>query len=259
MRVLRIGLVAAALVAGLLVTARPSQAIVGGTNVPAGAYPFMASVQSNNSHFCGGSVISSTWVLTAAHCVPNGSAAGLSVVVGTNTNNNSSGFRRTVAEVRVHPLYGGNSVFDAALLRLATAVPTSVTPITLANAPADDNLEADGTPVTVAGWGDVNPVTMGLLAPATLKEAQLNVVGDQQCMASTTSTEAITTVCAQAFGKDSCQGDSGGPLFAKIGAQRIQIGVVSRGFLCAVPQNPGMYSEVNNGDIRGFISANAGV
>ncbi len=258
MRFLRIGLVAAALLTGLFVAAPPTEAIVGGTNVPNGAYPFMASVQQNNSHFCGGSVINSTWVLTAAHCVPDGSAAGLSVVVGTNTNNNNSGFRRTVAEVRVHPHYAGNSVFDAALLRLATAVPASVTPVTLANS-GDDNLEAHGAVVTVAGWGDINPVTMGLLAPATLKEAQLNVVGDQQCMGSTTSTEAITTVCAQAPGKDSCQGDSGGPLFAKIGAQRTQVGVVSRGFLCAIPQNPGMYSEVNNGDIRSFITANAGV
>ena len=66
-------------------------------------------------------------------------------------------------------------------------------------------------------------------------------------------------MCAAALLKDSCQGDSGGPLFWKSGAQRIQIGIVSHGFLCAIPQNPGVYSEVNNASIRAFITQYAGV
>jgi trypsin len=256
MRILRIGLVTAALAGALFISAPPSQAVVGGSTVPNGAYPFMASLQSNGSHFCGGSVIKSDWVLTAAHCVSNGSAAGLSVVVGTNNNSNGSGTRITVAEVRVHPQYASNPDFDAALLRLSSAAPVGA--ITLSGA-GDDNLEADGAPVTVAGWGDITPVTLGLLAGPNLLEAALNIVGDQNCMGSTTSTEAITTVCAASFLKDSCQGDSGGPLFAKIGSQRIQVGIVSRGLLCAIPTQPGLYSEVNNASIRTFISSNAGV
>jgi trypsin len=254
----RIGVVCAALIAAMGFGLSPSHAVVGGTNVPNGAYPFMASVQDDGFHFCGGSVIASNWVLTAAHCVPDGSAAGLSVVVGTTNNSDGSGTRIPVTEVRVHPLYASDSVFDAALLRLASSVPAGVSPITLSEL-ANDNLEANGAAVTVAGWGDNNPATMGLLAGPTLKEASLNVVGDQQCMGSTTSTEAITTVCAEKFAKDSCQGDSGGPLFAKVGTSRIQVGIVSRGLLCAIYSQPGMYSEVNNADIRGFIRSNTGV
>lgn len=259
MRNVRIGVVGAFVIAATALGLSPTQAIVGGTNVPPGAYPFMASVQDDGFHFCGGSVIASTWVLTAAHCVPDGNAAGLSVVVGTNNNSNGSGTRIPVSGVLVHPNYDDDGSFDAALLRLASAVPAGVTAITLSNAPADDNLEAHGAPVTVAGWGDFNPVTMGLLAGSSLQEAQLNVVGDQQCMGSTTSTEAVNTVCAQAFMKDSCQGDSGGPLFAKIGTSRIQVGVVSRGLLCAIYSQPGMYAEVNSASIRDFIRNNAGV
>lgn len=249
--------IAAALAAAVSVVAgpAPSKAIVGGST--AGAYPFMASVQSGGSHFCGGSVIASTWILTAAHCVPDGSAAGLTVRVGSN-NNTSGGTVIPVSQVIVHPNYA-NGYHDAALLRLASAVPVNVTPITLATA-ANDNLEADGTTVTVAGWGDINPVTMGLLAPATMQEAQLSVVGDASCgEGAEGSTEAITTVCAEALLKDSCQGDSGGPLFWKSGNQRIQIGIVSHGFLCAIPGFPGAYSEVNNASIRSFISSNTGV
>ncbi|MEY2470045.1 MAG: trypsin [Actinomycetota bacterium] len=257
---LKRSLIAAALlgaVTAVVAVPTPSQAIVGGTNVPPNGYPFMASIQSGGAHFCGGSVIANQWVLTAAHCVPDGNPSGLTVRVGSNTNT-SGGTVIGVTEVRVHPSFDG-TYHDAALLKLASSVPLTITKITLSNSPTNDNLEANGTPVVVAGWGDFNPATMGLLAGSALKEATVNVVDDQGCQGSTTSLAAVTTVCAAAFGKDSCQGDSGGPLFWKSGTQRIQIGIVSHGFLCAIPQNPGVYSEVNNASIRAFITQYAGV
>ncbi|HUR77565.1 MAG TPA: serine protease [Acidimicrobiales bacterium] len=240
-----------------MVVAEPSQAIVGGSAAPNGAYSFMASVQEGGYHFCGGSVIANQWVLTAAHCVPDGNASGLTVRVGSN-NNSAGGTVIGVDQVRVHPQFTG-TYYDAALLHLAAAVPVSIQKITLATA-ANDNLEAQGTPVTVAGWGDFNPVTMGLLAGPTLNEAQLSVVNDANCgEGAPGSYQAETTVCAEAFLKDSCQGDSGGPLFWKSGTQRIQIGIVSHGLLCAIPMFAGAYSEVNNASIRSFITQYAGV
>ncbi|GJQ77601.1 hypothetical protein Trydic_g8801 [Trypoxylus dichotomus] len=44
--------------------------IVGGSNAPAGEYPFMISLRSSgNAHFCGGTLLNSLNVLTAAHCI----------------------------------------------------------------------------------------------------------------------------------------------------------------------------------------------
>ena len=243
-------LIAVVALAATVLAAGPSEAIVGGSAAPDGAYSFMASVQDGGFHFCGGSVIANQWVLTAAHCVTEGQT-GLTVRVGSN-DNSTGGTVINVDQVHVDGAYDGSN-FDVALLHLATAVPANIAKITLAPV-GDDTHEADGTPVTVAGWGDWNPLTLGLLATPTLNEVQVNVVSDANCGLS--GTEADTQVCAAALLKDSCQGDSGGPLFWKgpLG-QRIQIGVVSHGFLCAIPEFPGSYSEVNNAQMRGFINS----
>lgn len=235
------------------VAAAPASAVVGGKPAPAGAYDFTASLQDGDFAFCGGSVIAPGWVLTAAHCVPDGSAKGLSVVVGTVDNSNGSGQRLQVAEVLVHPQYDADaSTHDAALLRLNGA--TSVAPIALATA-ADDALEAHGTPVTVTGWGDRTPVLGGgLLTTNRLQEVDLTVVSDDRCGA-----DGPTAVCAEGFLKDSCQGDSGGPLFGRVAGRPVQIGIVSYGLGCGVPEFPGVYSEVNNAEIRSFIAQHAGV
>ncbi|MCW2667793.1 MAG: tryptase-like [Frankiales bacterium] len=250
------GSLSAAAAVGL--TAAPASAVVGGAPAPEGAYPFTASVQDGQAAFCGGSVIAASWVLTAAHCVPDGDASGLSVVVGTVDNGNGSGERLAVSEVLVHPQYDADaSTHDVALLRLNGA--TSVPPIALATA-SDDALEADGTLVKVTGWGDRTPLAGGgLLTTPRLQEVDLSVVDDADCGAANGGFDAATGVCAEGWLKDSCQGDSGGPLFATTAGRRVQLGVVSYGLGCGVPTFPGVYSEVNNPAIRAFLSQHAGV
>ena len=70
---------AAAVVAGLVATApgalaagaASAKAVIGGHDVPQGTYPFQTSLQlaANRKHHCGATLVSSTTIVTAAHCV----------------------------------------------------------------------------------------------------------------------------------------------------------------------------------------------
>jgi trypsin len=54
-------------------------------------------------------------------------------------------------------------------------------------------------------------------------------------------------------GKSPCFGDSGGPLFDS--GSRTQVGITSHGAVqkCGTARYPGVYTEVNNPNIRNFI------
>lgn len=48
---------------------QPNIRIVGGENIAIEKVPYQISLRENGEHFCGGSIVSQTQIITAAHCV----------------------------------------------------------------------------------------------------------------------------------------------------------------------------------------------
>lgn len=249
------------LLAGGSLAASPADAIVGGSTASEGEFPFMASIQSKGAdgtdgHFCGGSVIGTRWVLTAAHCLVDTKPGEIQVGVGrTNIDDLSTGQTLTVDRIVVHPDYADTGTFDAALVHVTGDI---ASPSIALAAVGEDSLEADGAPLTVAGWG--TEFFGSPFIPADLKSVDVEAVADESCTTNgLMGFQPDSEICAETLGGDSCQGDSGGPLFGTVAGRLTQVGIVSYGLGCAVPEFPGVYGEVNNESIRSFISTTTGI
>jgi len=227
-----------------------AQEIVGGTATTIAANPWQVSLQSSSgSHFCGGSILNENWILTAQHCVNNGTTISKPARIEAGTTTISgSGQVRSVAEVIVYPGYvDASKGKDVALLRLSTPLDLSganakaIPLVTAADATA--GYTNTGVVSRVTGWGTLSS---GGSSPDTLQTVDVNIVSNSSAQTSYPN-ETITAdqLAAAAPGKDSCQGDSGGPLTVLKGSTRVLAGVVSWGYGCADSRYPGMYARVS--------------
>lgn len=238
----------ALLVSSLLTFSFQSNAgnkIVGGEKVTdLNEVSFMVSL----SGVCGGSIISSKWVLTAAHC-----AGYFTNAKGGILNLRQTGTSYKVKRVVKHPKYDRQTFSnDFALAELETEIDfskTGLSPVKLANAQFEQEGNQDvGIDSTVFGFGDLadgednyakdlNKVIVPIVSYEEANRAEAYNGGVD---------ETMLPAGYAAGGKDSCQGDSGGPLVVYNNRnEAVQVGVVSWGEGCAGPNKYGIYSKVS--------------
>jgi secreted trypsin-like serine protease len=261
--------------------------IVGGQEVDLNLEPrinYQVGVRAGNGR-CGGVIINSEWILSAAHCffnrisfMPLVQPNQVTVRTGIRFDNTPRAIQSIVMPDSYTAPESPDSVAqDIALLRLSQPLTfsASVAPAALPNASCGD-CEGNGTQYIVSGYGldecpAIGECSYSNAQPVNnLRYVNLRYVSREACVAANPLiTLAIDVICAEGIDpdlQDSCQGDSGGPLVVDQGAQaspRYKVaGVVSGGTastdpLCAVPGQYGIYTgiAVNRAWIDGVINA----
>ncbi|XP_043234308.1 transmembrane protease serine 12-like isoform X2 [Amphibalanus amphitrite] len=252
--------------------------IVNGLETSRNEFPWIVAIRKRTSPmatipnlpYCAGSLVSDSFVATAAHCLANLRSPTQwemsEVVLGMHYARSSPpevqvrGIKRAVMKVQYR---NENKDSDIALIELDRPVNISavIYPICL---PYDLKFPVADPWVVTAGWGRTS--YRGRQSEVLMKSKWMEMIRHDHCAAATKYRErpGLLTermLCGVSDLTDACLGDSGGPLmfYHPKYYRWFLVGVTSFGWGCNEPNDPGVYTSLYHPDILGWLScANTG-
>ncbi|XP_003700979.1 chymotrypsin-1-like [Megachile rotundata] len=215
----------------------PESQIVGGKDAPSGMFPYQVSLRKSGSHFCGGSILNSRYVLTAAHCVQGLSDTSKVTVHAGTTLLSSKGETYGVEKIASHKRFSMILLInDVALIRVNRKIEFNnlVQPITLATG----SNTYEGSNCILSGWGTLKA---GGNLPDNLQYINLLIQSQSKCKQTHINVRSTHICTFTKYGEGACNGDSGGPLVVN----GVQVGIVSFGRPCGIGY-PDVYTRVSS-------------
>ncbi|XP_030751258.1 trypsin-1-like [Sitophilus oryzae] len=215
--------------------------IIGGDPADIKDYPYQVLLMIDGEAKCGGSILTESFILTAAHCVYDVRASQLSIRAGSSYRS-SGGQVVTVAALTYHDYFDSDTYdYDIAILKLSRPLTLGVG-VAIVQLPATTDDIIAGEEASATGWGltDSNGTTL----PEQLRVVVLPQITTQTCKNYYGSYITDTMFCAgyKTGGKDTCLGDSGGPIVV----DGYVIGITSWGSEnCAESGKPGVFTKVS--------------
>jgi len=244
--------------------------IVGGVDAIPYSWPWQVALfrrdRGYEYQFCGGTLISNEWILSAGHCFygPNHTPDEYYVKLGVfnKTYDDEPGeVVLNISAFHMHPKFEfvretGTPIYDVSLVKLKTPVQFTdhITPICLPST-LDEELPNPDTKSFIVGWGFIKE-TVGPDSD-TLKQAGVPLVSVETCRKGLENVPSKdkdvhekVEFCAgfDQGGKSQCSGDSGGPLMYQDPSNEgrwKQLGITSWSVGCAKPKLYGVYSKVS--------------
>ncbi|CAF1402023.1 unnamed protein product [Adineta steineri] len=229
--------------------------IVGGETAASHSWAWAVSLRKPSvGHFCGGTIISPHYILTAAHCLEGVSLSRITITaaVGTDTLYDSEGQRVIASNIYMHPRW--NTVTkenDIAIIKLKNAISFGGSNIAKLCLPAISVFDATSFPspntnLVAIGWGST--ITGGS-SSNVLRQVTVQSVSDQvqKCSNSIHNVDLQFCAAVNGGGKDTCQGDSGGPLmyYSPVYQQWMIAGITSYGRGCGLSGYAGVYARAS--------------
>ncbi|XP_051555161.1 hepatocyte growth factor activator-like [Myxocyprinus asiaticus] len=225
--------------------------ILGGTSALPGTHPWMAALYIGEE-FCAGSLVSSCWVVSAAHCfLRNPLLSQIRVVLGQHSFNDTGPNTRTFG-VEKYVLYHRYTQYqptlnDIVLVKLKKAngrcaqKTQFIRPICL---PGKDTVFPDHSCCKITGWGHMHEKANSY---SHLQEGVVKIIPFERCSSPEVYGANVRSgmLCAGSDScVDACQGDSGGPLACECDGVSFLYGIISWGDGCGRTGKPGVYTLV---------------